>query len=38
MRAYEYFPVCKGVFDKEGDVDGIDLAVFAAEFGRTNCS
>ena len=26
-----------GNFDKDGDVDGSDLAVFAADFGRTNC-
>jgi YD repeat-containing protein len=30
---------CKGDFscDGDGDVDGSDLAVFAADFGRTNC-
>ena len=28
---------CKGDFDNDGDVDGSDLAVFAAEFGRTDC-
>lgn len=42
-------PLCEADFDKDGDVDGSDLAVFAtgggdtsleelaAEFGRTNC-
>ena len=29
--------VCKGDFDDDGDVDGSDLAVFAADFGRTDC-
>ena len=31
---------CKGDFDDDGDgdVDGSDLAVFASEFGRTDCS
>jgi subtilisin family serine protease len=28
---------CEGNFDPDGDVDGSDLAVFAADFGRTNC-
>lgn len=28
---------CEGDFDGDGGVDGADLAVFAAEFGRTNC-
>jgi FtsP/CotA-like multicopper oxidase with cupredoxin domain len=30
-------PVCPGDFDGDGDVDGTDLAVFAADFGRTDC-
>jgi subtilisin family serine protease len=29
---------CEGDFDFDGDVDGSDLAIFAADFGRTNCS
>ena len=29
---------CEGDFGHDGDVDGSDLAVFAADFGRTNCS
>jgi uncharacterized protein (DUF2141 family) len=33
IGAYEYFPVCKGDFDGDGDVDGSDLAVFADAFG-----
>ena len=36
MGAYEYFPVCKGDFDKDGDVDGSDLAVFAVAFGSSS--
>ena len=28
---------CGGDFDRDRDVDGSDLAVFAADFGRTNC-
>jgi len=28
---------CEGDFDLDGDVDGSDLAVFAADFGRTDC-
>ena len=28
---------CKGDFDRDGDVDGSDLAIFAADFGRTDC-
>jgi len=29
---------CPGDFENDGDVDGSDLAVFAADFGRTDCS
>jgi len=28
---------CQGDFDQDLDVDGSDLAVFAADFGRTDC-
>jgi hypothetical protein len=28
---------CSGDFDRDGDVDGSDLAVFASDFGRTDC-
>jgi hypothetical protein len=28
---------CNGDFDKDTDIDGSDLAVFAADFGRINC-
>ena len=28
---------CEGDFDHDCDVDGSDLAVFAADFGRTDC-
>ena len=29
---------CEGDFGNDGDVDGSDLAIFAADFGRTDCS
>jgi hypothetical protein len=29
--------LCAGDFDGDNDVDGADLAVFAADFGRTDC-
>jgi len=32
------FNVCEGDFDGDGDVDVSDLAVFVADFGRTDCS
>jgi hypothetical protein len=28
---------CEGDFNRDGDVDGSDLVVFAADFGQTNC-
>ena len=28
---------CEGNFDGDSDVDGSDLATFAADFGRTDC-
>jgi len=31
-------PACQGDFDQDGDVDGSDLAVFATDFMRTDCS
>jgi len=30
-------PNCEGDFDGDGDVDGSDLAIFAEDFGRTDC-
>lgn len=30
-------PYCKGDFDRDGDVDILDLKVFAEDFGRTDC-
>jgi len=33
-----YVALCEGDFDTDGDVDGSDLAIFAADFGRTDCS
>ena len=30
--------MCEGDFDRDGDVDGSDLAVFAADFGRSDCA
>ena len=35
---YHYPMCCEGDFDNDGDVDGSDLAVFAADFGRTDCA
>lgn len=29
---------CIGDFNRDGDVDGSDLAVFAVNFGRTDCT
>ena len=29
---------CEGDLDRDGDIDGSDLAVFAADFGRTDCA
>ena len=29
---------CEGDFNGDGDVDGSDLALFAADFGRTDCT
>jgi hypothetical protein len=29
--------VCEGNFDPDSDIDGKDLAVFAADFGRADC-
>ena len=37
IGAFEYLRLCEGDFDNDGDVDGSDLAVFAADFGRTDC-
>jgi len=34
----EDIELCEGDFDGDDDVDGSDLAVFAADFGRTDCS
>jgi len=35
---FAHFSPCKGDFNDDGDVDGADLAIFAADFGRTDCS
>lgn len=35
---YHYPMCCEGDFDSDGDVDGSDLAIFAADFGRTDCA
>lgn len=43
-EVYELFGVkiktdtCLGDYEPDGDVDGSDLAVFAADFGKTDCS
>ena len=34
----EPIDLCEGNFDGDTDVDGSDLATFAADFGRTNCA
>lgn len=33
----EIADTCEGDFDHDSDVDGSDLAIFAADFGRTDC-
>ena len=38
MGAYEFGDACKGDFNGNKEVDEDDLALFAADFGRTNCS
>ena len=39
IGAYEFTNLfCEGDFDDDGDVDGSDLSVFAADFGRTDCN
>jgi hypothetical protein len=38
LVAYVPLNDCPGDFENDGDVDGSDLAVFAADFGRTDCS
>ncbi|MHC4708427.1 MAG: right-handed parallel beta-helix repeat-containing protein [Planctomycetota bacterium] len=40
IGADEFLPIasCAGDFNGDKDVDGSDLAVFAADFGRTNCA
>ena len=43
LRIYNIYsecaiPICKGDFNSDNDVDGPDLALFAADFGRTDCS
>lgn len=37
LYAVEAVCECNGDFDNDGDVDGTDLAVFAADVGRTDC-
>jgi len=37
MKSPLLIPPCQGDFDGDGDVDGSDLALFAADFGRTDC-
>ena len=38
LRAVYTIPCKFGDFDADGDVDGSDLAVFAADLGRTDCA
>jgi len=37
MKSPLLIPPCQGDFDGDSDVDGSDLALFAADFGRTDC-
>jgi hypothetical protein len=39
IREFYWAPsnICEGDFDSDGDVDGSDLSIFAADFGRTDC-
>ena len=37
-RAQSKSELCEGDFDNDSDVDGSDLALFAADFGRTDCA
>ena len=30
--------LCQGDFTGDGDVDGMDLSAFSADFGRTDCN
>lgn len=36
-NVFSLVEACEGDFDLDADVDGSDLAVFAADFGRTDC-
>lgn len=38
FQTWEAKPACAGDFEADTDVDGTDLAVFAADFGRTDCA
>jgi hypothetical protein len=35
---FDLLSKCFGDFDQDGSVDGLDLAIFAQSFGRTDCS
>jgi hypothetical protein len=35
--SFSIIELCEGNFDNDNDVDVSDLAIFAADFGRTNC-
>ena len=37
LTSFQSFAQCCGDFNCDGDVDGSDLAIFAADFGRTDC-
>ena len=37
LWSFTTIDLCEGDFDGDKDVDGSDLAVFAADFGRTDC-
>ncbi len=38
IRLRQRHPPCVLIFGSDGDVDGADLAVFAVDFGRTDCA
>ena len=37
FRIFDCEEPCEGDFDGDGDVDGSDLVIFAADFVRTDC-
>lgn len=37
IGAFEQTGSCRGDLEPDGEVDGADLSIFTADFGRTNC-